>query len=83
MNGEDALLAFVGRANKAQKAVDDIIDMHGSMGMHVVMQGDPVDGFMIYGPFKTGMDAADWAALNCEPDWWIAKLLEPKNLLGE
>ena len=29
------------------------------MGMHVLVTGNPVDGFTIYGPFKTGIDAAE------------------------
>lgn len=46
-------------------------------GMHVVMIGNPVDGFTIYGPFKTGEDAILWAQDEVETDWWIAKVFPP------
>jgi hypothetical protein len=45
------------------------------MGMHVVIIGNPVDGFSIYGPFKTAPDAVAWAQQEREgEEYWIAPL---------
>lgn len=47
------------------------------MGMHVILHGNPVDGFEIIGPFTTGEDAVDWASRHehqFENSWWIAPL---------
>ena len=50
------------------------------MGMHVVLVGNPVDGVEVFGPFKTGDDAVEWASAYCrdDRDWWVARLL-PKE----
>lgn len=50
------------------------------MGMHVVMFGNPVDGFKIFGPFKTGDDAARWASEEVDDTWWIAPLEHPDSM---
>jgi hypothetical protein len=46
------------------------------MGLHIVISGNPVDGFIYYGPFKTGVDAIAWAEANCDgtESWCIAPL---------
>ena len=45
------------------------------MGMHVIVIGDPIEGFCIVGPFKTCVDAIEWA-LAClgNADWWATPL---------
>ena len=43
----------------------------------IAIQGDPVDGFDYYGPFKSTEDANDWASSNLQPDWWVADLHRP------
>lgn len=51
------------------------------MGMHIVITGNPVDGFSIYGPYATkdeAIAAADNA--NLETEWWIAPLESPDEL---
>lgn len=48
----------------------------GPYGMHIVIIGNPVDGFQYIGPFKTGEDAIAWADRDADidADWWIAPL---------
>ena len=44
-----------------EKALPETIYQGGFiMGMHVVLVGNPVDGFEVYGPFKTYDHAAAW-----------------------
>jgi hypothetical protein len=47
------------------------------MGMHVVIIGNPVEGFKVYGPFKTYDDAAAWTddATRSHLESWIMPLL--------
>ena len=44
-------------------------------GLHIVVTGNPVDGFAFYGPFKTAEHANEEAdeAFRHE-EWWIAPL---------
>jgi hypothetical protein len=45
------------------------------MGLHVIITGNPVDGFEIYGPFATADEAAEFTMKNpIDADWWIAPL---------
>jgi hypothetical protein len=44
------------------------------MGMHIVVAGNPIDGFEFYGPFRTEPDAIEWAGENLDGDWWTASL---------
>jgi len=46
---------------------------------HVVIVGNPADGFSFYGPFDTA-EAAHEAADCAFDDWWIARLHEPEVL---
>jgi len=50
------------------------------MGMHILIYGNPVDGFGYIGPFATADEAIDAAETDerIEGDWWIAPL-EAKN----
>jgi hypothetical protein len=46
---------------------------------HIVVTGNPVDGFQFHGPFPSGNDAAEWAEQHCAREWWlIAPLEEPE-----
>lgn len=46
------------------------------MGMHVVIIGNPLEGFKVYGPFKTYDDAAAWTddATRSHMETWIMPL---------
>jgi hypothetical protein len=46
------------------------------MGMHVVLIGNPVDGFKVYGPFKTYDHAAVWTddPTRSHMETWIVPL---------
>lgn len=52
------------------------------MGMHVLITGNPVDGFKVYGPFKTGIDAAEAGDDVPDSDWWTMPLHAPESLNG-
>ncbi len=40
-----------------------------------VITGNPVDGFILYGPFDSGPQVAKWAEENLkEEDWWVIGL---------
>lgn len=48
------------------------------MGMHVVLVGNPLEGVQVYGPFATGLEAAEWARSEFSgEDWWTAMLYAP------
>lgn len=55
---------------------EDFFDL---MGMHILITGNPVDGFSYYGPFKTGEDAIEHGNNRHGPDWWIAPLYATEN----
>lgn len=47
---------------------------------HIVIIGDPVDGFRYYGPFPNWDEASDWTETDCRDcDWWIAPLIAPSS----
>ena len=51
------------------------------MGTHIIVTGNPVDGFSFYGLYATrdeAIEAAEKAKL--EDNWWIAKLDSPMML---
>lgn len=50
---------------------EDFFDL---MGTHILIVGNPVDGFEYYGPFKTGEDAIAFGEEHTGSDWWIAPL---------
>ena len=50
------------------------------MGMHILITGDPVDGFEYFGPFKTGEEAIAAGEDHLDGDWWIAPLRGKKEL---
>ncbi|WP_310530753.1 hypothetical protein [Novosphingobium sp.] len=45
---------------------------------HIVIIGNPVDGFTHYGPFADWEAATDWVESLSDCDWWIAPL-EPAD----
>lgn len=47
-------------------------------GMHVVLVGNPVDGFTVYGPFKTGEAASHYGQCETDDSWCIAPLHAPE-----
>lgn len=51
------------------------------MGMHVLLVGNPIDGFRVIGPFKTADHAieAGEGPSSVGDDWWIAPLEAPEE----
>ena len=47
-----------------------------AMGLHVIITGNPIHGFEVYGPFATGADAAEFGNTDphMEADWWVMPL---------
>lgn len=44
------------------------------MAKALVVQGNPVDGFIFIGPFPDKDAAIEWCEeVAIEPDWWIAE----------
>lgn len=45
-------------------------------GLHVVIIGNPIDGFSIIGPFDHAPEAIDWAERRAvtADSWWVAPL---------
>ncbi len=45
-------------------------------GTHIVVEGNPVDGFVFHGipAFQSQQAAIEWAENTCDGDWWIAPL---------
>lgn len=47
---------------------------------HIVITGNPVQGFFFYGPFQSETEAVDWAEREqSDFEWWIAPLQEPTD----
>lgn len=57
-----------------QDAVAGFLFTEIEMGMHVVLVGNPVDGFQVVGPFKTAEDAVFWAEDTLDGEWCTAPL---------
>jgi len=57
----------------------DKMIMEEEKGPHAVAVGDPLRGYIFFGPFPTGRDALDWAdkALNGGPDYTMIPLETP------
>jgi hypothetical protein len=43
---------------------------------YIVISGNPLDGYVYYGPFET-FDAADAAIERMHPHTWVAEMLSP------
>ena len=48
--------------------------------MHVIVTGNPFDGFRLWGPFNNPEEATEWAERFCSGDWWL-RLVELPNPL--
>jgi hypothetical protein len=45
---------------------------------YILIEGNPLDGYNFYGPFKDEAAAIAYAGRDPEDtDWWVADLLEP------
>ena len=47
------------------------------MGMAVVLAGNPISGFNIYGPFKTEEEASASMEDLEDQEWWVMPLHHP------
>lgn len=59
---------------------EDIFDL---MGMHILITGNPADGFEYFGPFKTGEEAVTFGNKDAhigDHEWWIAPLYGVEEL---
>lgn len=45
----------------------------------IVIMGNPIDGFMFFGPFKTYDDALIWAGKQPDEVWWVEQLSDISN----
>lgn len=45
--------------------------------MVIVLTGNPVEGFDIYGPFDDTETAVEWSMDNIESDWWVTDAMSP------
>lgn len=50
--------------------------MNDEPGTHIVVEGNPVDGFVFHGipAFPDHDSALTWAEENCTAEWWVAPL---------
>lgn len=48
--------------------------MNEELKAWIVIFGDPIDGFMFYGPFEGQQKASEWAESQAASDWWIAPI---------
>jgi hypothetical protein len=47
---------------------------------HIIVTGNPVDGFRYIGPFGNAEEAVEWAEhVDLEPDWWVAEVRVPND----
>lgn len=56
---------------------EDIFDL---MGVHILITGNPMNGFEYFGLFKTGEDAIAAGEDHLDGDWWIAPLRGKEEL---
>jgi hypothetical protein len=42
---------------------------------YIIIEGDPVSGFVYSGPFETREAAGDYGEKFLAPDWWVAELI--------
>jgi hypothetical protein len=52
-----------------------------NMAQHIIIDGNPVDGYQFYGPFDSKDEACTYADENLDygREWCIAKLVNPKG----
>lgn len=44
-----------------------------------IMEGNPIDGVIVYGPFEDRVAAIEWATNNCTGDWWDILIQSPEG----
>lgn len=45
---------------------------------HIIIVGNPIDGFKVYGPFESGDEAINWASHTVDDEHWsLAWLWSP------
>jgi hypothetical protein len=50
------------------------------MGLHIILVGNPIDGYRVIGPFKTVHHAIDYANdWLADEAWHVAPLNAPEN----
>lgn len=50
------------------------------MSMHIVIAGEPQNGFRYFGPFATPEEAAEWVAkMGMLQEWWIVPVRIPEE----
>lgn len=52
-------------------------------GMHLLMAGNPVEGFSFYGPFESEEQADEWVESHDEidaTDYWIIEVQPPGDI---
>lgn len=53
-------------------------------GMHVIVEGNPTDGFRLIGPFNNGPEALEWADSYLDSHEWRATALsEPGAITAD
>jgi len=50
--------------------------------LHVVVHGNMFDGIRIVGPFLSWDDAAQWAELNADREWWVTGIHSANDRLA-
>ena len=50
--------------------------MKNMMKLHVILVGNPRDGYHVIGPFENGQAANDYEFMACEPEDWFVMPLE-------
>lgn len=54
--------------------------MNTDQTLHIVLVGNPVEGYLTYGPFKSRFEALFWAGTCREEDgedWCVSQMLAP------
>ena len=54
------------------------------IGQYVLITGNPIDGFVFIGPFRTSLKAHAYADLHCprHTKWYIGEMLAPNQREG-
>jgi len=58
------------------KTGDEHVPGQPAPGTHIVVEGNPVDGFIYHGipAFQDHEDAVEWAERECGEGWWVVPL---------
>lgn len=77
--GEGAVDAIDRICDSIAEEEEPIRDENGNIVSHIIVSGNPVDGFRYTGPFVTYAEAEQQAEGWDIPDWWISDLRSPDN----